>query len=47
MLKTHFKGYKDDPNTYQKIGQYLSRPQYRFQSKHTTQGTKYWVKVRG
>ena len=47
LLKTHFKGYKDDPSTYQKIGQYLSRPQYRFQSKHTTQGTKYWVKVRG
>lgn len=47
LLKTHFKGYKEDPSTYQKIGQYLSRPQYRFQSKHTTQGTKYWVKVRG
>ena len=47
LLKTHFKGYKEDPSTYQKIGQYLSRPLYRFQSKHTTQGTKYWVKVRG
>ena len=47
LLKSHFKGYKEDPSTYQKIGQYLSRPQYRFQSKHTTQGVKYWVKLRG
>ena len=46
MLKDHFKGYKEDSGTFQKIGHYLSRPEYKFQSKHTTTGTMYWVRMR-
>ena len=44
LLKAHFKGYKEDAATFQKIGYYLNRPEYRFLSKHTTNGVKYWVK---
>ena len=44
MMKTHFKGYKEEASTFQKIGNYLSRPEYKFQSKHATSGTLYWVK---
>jgi hypothetical protein len=43
MLKQHFKGYKEDEGTFRKIGNYLSRPEYKFQSKHTNAGTLYWV----
>ena len=43
LLKTHFKGYKEDEGTFRKIGNYLSRPEYKFQSKHTNAGTLYWV----
>ena len=46
MLKKHFKGYKEEPASFQKIGNYLSRPEYKFQSKHTTSGILYWVKLR-
>ena len=46
LLKQHFKGYKEEPNSYQKIGNYLNRPEYKFQSKHATTGTLYWVKRR-
>ena len=31
---------------FQKIGNYLNRPEYKFQSKHSTSGNYYWVKVR-
>ena len=44
LLKTHFKGYKEDDKTFQKIGNYLSRPEYKFHSKHSNVGTLYWVK---
>lgn len=44
MLKNHFKGYKEDEGTFRKIGNYLSRPEYKFQSKHTNAGVLYWVK---
>ena len=43
LLKTHFKGYKEDEGTFRKIGNYLSRPEYKFQSKHTNAGALYWV----
>ena len=43
LLKSHFKGYKEDEGTFRKIGNYLSRPEYKFQSKHTNTGTLYWV----
>ena len=44
LLKTHFKGYKEDDKTFQKIGNYLSRPEYKFHSKHSNTGALYWVK---
>lgn len=44
LLKKHFRGYKEEPNSFQKIGNYLSRPEYKFQSKHTNAGALYWVK---
>ena len=43
ILKSHFKGYKEDEGTFRKIGNYLSRPEYKFQSKHTNAGALYWV----
>ena len=46
LLKKHFKGYKEEPNSFQKIGNYLNRPEYKFQSKHTMNGTLYWIKKR-
>ena len=46
LLKKHFKGYKEDEGTFRKIGNYLNRPEYKFQSKHTTSGILYWVKLR-
>ena len=46
LLKSKFKGYKEDTGSFQKIGNYLNRPEYKFQSKHTTAGNFYWVKVR-
>lgn len=46
LMKSKFKGYKEDTGSFQKIGSYLNRPEYKFQSKHTTAGNFYWVKVR-
>ena len=43
LLAKHFRGYREDAATFQKIGSYLSRPEYKFKSKHTTQGALYWV----
>ena len=43
ILKNHFKGYKEDEGTFRKIGNYLNRPEYKFQSKHTNAGALYWV----
>lgn len=44
LLRQHFKGYREDEGTFRKIGAYLSRPEYKFQSKHTNVGVLYWVK---
>ena len=46
MLRTHFRGYQEDTGSFRKIGSYLSRPEYRFKSKHLNTGMIYWVKVR-
>ena len=46
LMKSHFKGYKEDTAAYRKIGQFLSRPQYKFESKHSAKGTMYRVKVK-
>ena len=47
LLKSRFKGYKEDALAFQKIGNYLNRPEYKFQSRHTRNGVQYWVKMRG
>ena len=44
LLKSHFKGYKEDEGTFRKIGNYLNRPEYKFQSKRIAAGTLYLVK---
>ena len=46
LLKKHFRGYKEDSNSFQKIGNYLNRPEYKFQSKHTTSGNYNWVRLK-
>ncbi len=46
LLKSKFKGYKEDTGSFQKIGNYLNRPEYKFQCKHTMTGNFYWVKVK-
>ena len=46
-LKQHFKGaYQPDAGTLVKIGQFLSRPEYKFESERKTSGWLYWVKER-
>ena len=46
-LKQSFKGaYQPDEGTLVKIGQFLSRPEYRFESERKTRGGVYWVKER-
>ena len=46
LLKQHFKGYKEEVGTFRKIGAFLSRPEYQFQSRRLKSGMMYWVKVR-
>ncbi|MBR1448960.1 MAG: hypothetical protein IJ588_14700 [Prevotella sp.] len=46
LLKKHFRGYQDDATSFQKIGNYLNRPEYKFESKHSTSGTLYRVRLR-
>ena len=46
-LKQSFKGaYQPDAGTLVRIGQYLSRPEYKFESERRTTGWRYWVKER-
>lgn len=46
LLKRTFRGYKEEANTFRKIGYFLSRPEYRFKSQHKMSGTVYWAKIR-
>ena len=46
LLKSHFKGYKEEASTFQKIGGILSRPEYKFESRRTTEGMLYLVQKR-
>jgi hypothetical protein len=46
-MKQAFKGaFQPDEGTLVKIGQYLSRPEYCFESERKTRGWVYWVKER-
>ena len=46
LLKQHFRGYKEEPSTFQKIGAILSRPEYKFECQRKTDGMQYKVKRR-
>ena len=43
LLKSRFKGYQEDPTSFQKIGSYLKRPEYRFEAHRTSDGMQYRV----
>ena len=43
-LKQAFRSsYKEEPGTFEKIGNFMNRPEYKFQSYHRNTGTEYWV----
>ena len=44
LLKHHFKGYKEEASSFQKIGSILSRPEYKFESRRTNGGMLYLIK---
>ena len=46
LIKSHFKGYKEDATSIQKIAAYLRRPEYKFQSKRASSGMLYLIKKR-
>ena len=46
LIKSHFKGYKEDATSIQKIAAYLRRPEYKFQSKRASSGMLYFIKRR-
>ncbi|MBR4920132.1 MAG: hypothetical protein IKZ62_02295 [Prevotella sp.] len=46
LLMSHFKGYKEDVSSIQKIAAYLHRPEYKFQTKRSNAGMLYLVKRR-
>jgi hypothetical protein len=46
LLKQHFRSYKEEPTTFQKIGDILSRPEYKFGCQRKTDGMQYKVKKR-
>ena len=46
-LKSTFRGaYQEDEGTFEKIGRFLSRPEYKFESERKTKGVVYLVKER-
>ena len=46
LLRQHFPAFKADESTFIKMGQFLSRPEYRFEKKQQTKGMVYKVKMR-
>ena len=46
LLTRHFKGYKEDKGSFEKIGSILRRPEYCFECHRQTSGRKYLVKVK-
>ena len=46
LLKQHFRGYKEEASSLQKIGSFLNRPEYKFESKRLASGILYLVKLR-
>ena len=46
LLKEHFKGYQEEASSLVKLGNYLNRPEYKFMSKRTNSGVRYWIKKR-
>jgi predicted P-loop ATPase len=46
LLKKNFKGFKEEEGTFRKIGNFLNRPEYKFESKRHTNGIQYLIKLR-
>jgi predicted P-loop ATPase len=46
LMKSHFRGYREDESSFRKIGRFLNRPEYRFESSRTSSGMTYWVKLK-
>ena len=45
QLKQAFKGaYKEEAGTFEKIGNFLNRPEYKFRSRRRNSGSEYFVK---
>jgi hypothetical protein len=43
LKQTFRSSYKEEPGTFEKIGNFLNRPEYKFQSHHCNTGTEYLV----
>lgn len=46
LMKSHFRGYREDEASFKKIGRFMNRPEYRFESRRTSSGMMYRVKLR-
>lgn len=46
LLVSRFRGYREEADTFRKIGACLKRPDYHFDSRHTNKGILYKVKLR-
>ena len=46
LMKSHFRGYREDEASFRKIGRFMNRAEYRFESRRTSSGMQYWVKLR-
>jgi len=46
LLANNFKGYREEPNIYEKIGRCLSRPENKFDSRRNKTSTFYHVKLK-
>lgn len=46
LLRKNFKGYREEPGSFNKIGSCLNRPDNRFKKERKTAGMVYWVKLR-
>ena len=46
LKQTFGSAYKEEPGSFEKIGNFLSRPEYKFQNRRKTSGIEYFVKER-
>ena len=43
LKQTFGSGYKEEPGTLEKIGNFLNRPEYKFESRRRNVGMEYWI----